>query len=398
MTFHATQLEMDVEQITSSPFADFDARTEMLLRLPGFLQPLLTWLTAKPPSGDPIRKRSPLFFVWVASLQTVAGGAMAASAMMLPPQMPVLVAPLLMLIGLVVITSGLGLFQVVIFHHCSHGTVFEKRERNITVGRLISCVLLFKHFDEYSKGHMLHHSNNKLLTEEDEFADFVFGLCGLRAGLPKRQLWRQVILSLLSPIFHAQFLIRRVRGAWCSHDPKHNYVGMTAWAAMAAIAAAFGRLDVFLVAWVLPVSILLQIATVFRILCEHRFPDPELIRLRGRDFACHATAGVFAGAMPPARQGGMLPSLLRWSAWWANMLTVQLLVRVVVLVGDAPCHDYHHRRPASRRWTSYIQARQIDVETNASGFRTPYQETWGLFRALDQNLASLARTPSGFMA
>jgi hypothetical protein len=80
------------------------------------------------------------------------------------------------------------------------------------------------------------------------------------------------------------------------------------------------------------------------------------------------------------------------------MLTVQLLVRTLVLVGDAPCHDYHHRRPASPRWTSYIQARQFDSDTNASGFQTPYQETWGLFRALDENLASLARTPRDMLA
>ena len=370
----------------------------MLQILPIFLQPFLTWLTAKPPVGEQVKERSPLFFVRVAVGQTLGGVLVAALALMLWNQAPFLLSAAALFSGLVLSTSGLGLFQVVIFHHCSHGTVFQERDMNVTVGRLISAILLFKHFDAYKVGHMVHHSNNKLLTEEDEFADFVFGMCGLRPGMTKSVLWRRVLVALMSPLFHVNFLRRRLRGAWASPDRTHNVIGASVWLGLAIAAFAVGQFDVFLVAWVLPVTVLLQIATVFRILCEHRFPDPEVIRLRGRDFACHATAGVFPGVMPPRRLATSAVGALQWAGWWIDMLTVQLLVRLIVLVGDAPCHDYHHRRPASRRWTSYIQARQVDVETNASGFQTGYQETWGLFRALDQNLDSLARTSPDFLA
>jgi len=75
---------------------------------------------------------------------------------------------------------------------------------------------------------------------------------------------------------------------------------------------------------------------------------------------------------------------------------VQLFVRMFVMVGDAPCHDFHHRRPSSKRWTSYIQARQSDMEAGSPGFNTDYSETWGLFRAVDQTLESLSRAPLGF--
>jgi hypothetical protein len=78
------------------------------------------------------------------------------------------------------------------------------------------------------------------------------------------------------------------------------------------------------------------------------------------------------------------------------MLLIQLPVRVVVLVGDAPCHDFHHRRPASRLWTSYIQARQRDRDAGSPGFTAGYSETWGLFHAVDLTLASLARMPADF--
>ena len=292
-------------------------------------------------------------------------------------------------------TSGLGLFQVVVFHHCSHGTVFRQRETNVLVGRLISAIVLFKHFDAYKHGHMLHHSNNKLLTEEDEFADFVFNTCRLEAGVPEAVLRRRVLLNLVSPVFHGRFLVRRVQAAWGSPDRAHNVIGLGAWMALALAAWAAGQLPAFLIGWVLPVTVLLQAATVGRILCEHSFPEPEIIAARGRELSCHATSGVFPGVMPPARTARTPRGLLLWAGWWANMLTVQLLVRIIVLVGDAPCHDYHHRKPASRRWTSYIQARQQDAQAESSTFKTGYSETWGLFRAIQATLASLSRLPHG---
>ncbi len=366
-----------------------DPRVEMSRRLPRILQPFLTWLTAKPAPGEAIRERNPLRFVTIALAQVVVGVIITLGAAALPWAAAIPLA----VVGLTVTSSGLGLFQVVIFHHCSHFTVFKVRQVNITVGRLISAVLLFKHFDVYQHEHMLHHNHKKLLTMEDEFADFIFGMCRLEAATPKRELWRRVLVGLVSPAFHVRFLTRRVRAAWFSHDRAHNVTGMTIWAAIAIAAAASGHPWLVALAWVLPVTVLLQIATVFRILCEHRFPEPELIANRTRDFAEHASVGVFPGAALPDPRLPAVRRTLAWAAWWANMLTWQLFVRTFVMVGDAPCHDYHHHRPASRKWTSYIQARQHDLDVGRHG----YQEVWGLFRAVDENLASLARTPQGVL-
>jgi hypothetical protein len=132
---------------------------------------------------------------------------------------------------------------------------------------------------------------------------------------------------------------------------------------------------------------------VGRILCEHRFPEPALIAVRGHEFVCRATAGVFPGSAPPVERADTLHGLVAWAAWWLDMLTVQSLVRVLVLVGDAPCHDYHHRRPTTRTWTDYAHARQRDADAGCPGYPLNYEETWGLFRAIDENLATLSRTP-----
>ena len=175
-----------------------------------------------------------------------------------------------------------------------------------------------------------------------------------------------------------------------------NLIGLGAWGAMTALALGLRQAGPFLVAVVLPMTVLLQVATVFRILCEHRFPDEGIMEQRGKDFACHATSAVFPGAMPPVHGWRSPRGLAAWAGWWANMLTLQVFVRVFVLVGDAPCHDFHHRRPASKRWTSYAQARQTDLDAGSPGFNVDYIETWGLFTAVDQTLQSLADTDAGF--
>ena len=398
MVHHPKGLQRALDDLVVSPagnasYAPFDPRSAMSERLPQALQPFLTWLTARPAAGEPIRERSPIYFVFVAVAQTLLGIFLCGLAM----HLTALAAVPLILLGWTIACAGLGLFQVVVFHHCSHGTVFKDAAMNVRVGRWISAVLMFKHFDTYKHEHMLHHNHKKLLTDEDEFAGFVFGVCELEAGLPVRELWRRVLVNCISPRFHLRFLRRRVVAAWVSPDRTHNMTGIGVWLVSAATCVATGQGVGFLLGWVLPVTVLLQIATVFRILCEHRFPDPEMILDRGRDFASHATAGVFPGSAPPDMTARSVRGLARWTAWWADMLTWQLFVRLFVLVGDAPCHDYHHRKPASRRWTSYIQARQIDLETGNAGRPAHYQESWGLMRAVDENLASLSRTPRGLV-
>lgn len=366
-----------------------DPRAVMAQRLPARVQPLLTWLTARPAPGEPPCQRAAWTYLLEAALWTIVGVLAGALAIVADTPPAWLLVPL----SFVVTTSGLGQFQILVFHRCAHGNVFADRAWNRRVGRLTSALLVFKHFDAYRREHMLHHNFKKLLTEEDEFADFVLGMLGLEPNLTKGQLWRRVLLAVASPVFHLRFLARRVRMSWASSDRVHNAVGIGAWLVATAACAWAGVLGPFLLLWVLPVTVLLQLATVGRILVEHRFPAPDVIAARGKAFICHATAGVVAGAVPPRASADSVRGFLAWAAWWADMLTLQLLVRLVVLVGDAPCHDFHHRRPSSSSWTDYIHARQDDVDAGCPGFPVNYHDQWGLVHAIDDNLATLACTP-----
>jgi fatty acid desaturase len=358
----------------------------MALRLPRAVQPFLTWLTGRPAPGERSRSRAPWTFLFEAIVWTAIGLLVGIAGVAAHgPAASALIA-----LSLVSTTAGVSLFQVAVFHRCAHGHLFVDRRHNRDVGRLVSALLLFKHFDRYRQEHMSHHSVRTLLTESDEFTDFVLGLCRLEPGMSKRRLWRRVLASLVSPRFHTRFLVRRAQMSWRSGDRLHDTVGIAAWAIAAAGCAVAGWLVPFFVVWVLPVTWLLQCVTVARILIEHRFPDPAHCGERDKVFQCRATLGVFPGSAPPVHDAATPRGLVAWGGWWADMLTVQLLVRAVVLVADAPCHDFHHRRPSSSRWTDYAHARQDDLDAGCPGYPINYGETWGLVRAIDENLEALS--------
>jgi hypothetical protein len=362
-------------------------REEMARRLPACLQPFISWLTARPIPGAAARERTAIYHIVTAFLAVVAGvGASGLAFFAADGAAQLALLPL----ASILTASGMGKLQAVIYHHCAHCTVLRRRAHNICLGRAIGILLLVKHFDSYQSEHMIHHSPKKLLTHEDEFAQFVFNLCGLRLGLPKNVLWRSILLSFASPFFHMRFLLSRISANLLSRSPAHNLVAMLYWALLLVAVDAADAWTAFIVLWLVPLVVLFQIATALRVLCEHRFPHESIMALRDKRFVGHATAGVFAGHMPPIEAANSAAGALKWMGWWVRMLTLHLFERVFVLVGDAPAHDFHHRHPASRKWANYIQAREADRLAGCPNYPVNYGESWGLFRAIDENLALMS--------
>ena len=111
--------------LETATFLRDDPRAHMAARLPASLQPLLTLITAKPAPGEETPERSPIAFVAGGLLAMLIGAGLSATAIAVA--MPLWLASLLLFVGLTATASGLGLYQVVVFHHCSHGTVFPTR-------------------------------------------------------------------------------------------------------------------------------------------------------------------------------------------------------------------------------------------------------------------------------
>ena len=373
------------EHLVLDPHA---AREAMARRLPRMVQPFLTWLTALPAPGERRRTRTPIHFVAAAFARLVGGTVLSAAAIKHGSSFLALVP-----LGMVATTSGMGLLQAVVYHHCAHGTVLGSRRANRALGRFVSVLLLIKDFDAYQKEHMAHHSPRRLLTADDEFLDYLRRFIGIAPGMPRGRLWRRVVISFFSPAFHARLL--RARLLSCLLPGRVSEYGLKVgfWSGVLLSGYWTGAIPAMLVAWLVPATFLFQIATSLRVLAEHRFPPSEVRAARDRGFIARTTAGVFPGTAPPRPIGSRTATLVGWTVWWVKILTVHLLSREFVLVGDAPAHDYHHRHPGSRDWPNHIRARSRDRSDGCPGFPVNYIGTLGLFRAIDENLSSLANAP-----
>lgn len=364
-----------------------DPRAELAERLPGWIQPLVSTITAAPAPDETFRRRSTTAPVRDAIWRMALGVAIAVAGLGFDHWAIVMAA---LAAGGVFTVSGLGVIQVVVFHYCAHNGVFQTKERNEAVGRLISILFLFKYFDDYRREHIQHHRAKKLITEEDEFASFVVKVCGLWPGMSRRELWTRLALILVSPRFHLNFLQLRVMGNLQSGDRTHVRRFLAFWTAFLAVTTLSGLWLEVAVAWLLPLTIWLQIATVFRILCEHRFPDAKLLTVRGKELIANATTGVFSGRPAPGRRENAVVNVGVWAFWWLDLLTLKTLARLIVLVGDAPAHDFHHRRPGAKHWPDALYERDADKRQGCPGYPANYIDVWGLMAAIDGNLKALA--------
>jgi len=348
-------------------------RQEMYERLPHFVQPFLNWVTAIP-HFDTVNQPSKCWTpIADAGLRLLVGVGSTAAAYYWG-------SPLLAVFGLVLTVSGMGLVQVQLYHYSSHNMVCRSQWANTLLGRAISIIFLLKQWDHYRVEHRQHHWTTKIITEHDEFVQFVVGLCGLKPGRSIKWLWMRFWLNMFSPIFHMKFLWSRIRNQFFL-----SHVGYSEIALVYMVALAVGCMlyPILLLVWVLPLTIFLQMATVFRIVIEHRIPDQKLLDFRTVATTFEATNGVFPGSpMPPSCDWyGLI-------VWAFNMLFVQTFIRLTVLCGDAPTHDYHHRKPGFNTWRDASFNRLKDK----TDFRqiVDYRDVWGLLNAVGDTLTSIS--------
>ncbi|MDP9785048.1 fatty acid desaturase [Pseudomonas fluorescens] len=355
--------------------------------LPGFMQPFLSWLTAKPlPEDlDKVRPLKPFHHI-VVSAGLIAGGALLAGIGYSQASIA------LWLLGFVLATGGIKQMQVMICHNCAHDMVFESRETNITVGRIISGVLMLKPFDTYKSEHALHHSSKTLLTDDDDTLSYLQSVVGLKPSDSIATMWTKLVSTALSPLAVLRSLWGRLKGTATAANRRVAVLTLVFWAGLALLSAALGHFDLFIVAWVIPIFAGYHISTTFRLAAEHTWPSVDVLERRGIDFICESTTGVFIGEeLRIPEDAGTVRRFAHISVWLIKMLAFHLFVRVFVMVGDTPCHDFHHRRPRSKDWPNYITARERDRIEGSKPFPTNYADNWGYINSVTTNFRNFQR-------
>jgi hypothetical protein len=268
--------------------------------------------------------------------------------------------------------------QIVVLHHMSHGAFVRRGRWNEIVGDMCSILLIIQPYHEYAELHKRHHNPARLLTTDDETESFLFDAIRLTPGSSRRRNTLQLLSLFVNPSFHLRQGVQRIlMNLFCSN--MFYIAGFCMfWCGVIALSVNLEVLEELLSVLALVLLYGYNLSKAFRMIVEHRWPPHELLISRRREFIEQSTVAVFFQD-PFARGRGL------FEAVW---LTVCALIgRTLVLVGDTPVHDYHHRYASENfLMNSYRRAREI--EAGAS-----YACSRGMWNAIGASLAAIEAAP-----
>ncbi|WFB09672.1 fatty acid desaturase [Streptomyces sp. LX-29] len=361
-----------------------DATRESMRVLPGPLQLPLTFLTGKPLAGQRPVNLSPGFHLTTAVLSMLAGIALSSSALVLGGGWLPLLVP-----GWAMTLHGQRNLRMMIYHQCSHRNMFGRRRLDAAIGYAVSSLLVIQNFERYSKEHVAdHHAVHHMTLRDPTVQAFLVSL-DLHPGMTRRQMWRRVLLKLVSPRFHLAFAVARVRSFWKNSARAEKVLAPLLYGALAVAAVWTGLVVPVLVVWFLPLIFFYQISNTLRLCVKHTFPAPDATVRRGKEYFASLTNAIFIGEPAPAPGLSAGRATAAWTRWTLRMTLVHFPTRYLVLTGDTVVHDYHHRYPASRQWYDYVFVRQQDIADGHRGW-PPYTAEWGLVAAINRVFDSLS--------
>ncbi|TAK14723.1 MAG: hypothetical protein EPO32_00940 [Anaerolineae bacterium] len=364
---------------------------ESLLALPSFVQPLLTWVTGKPPYGARSKHTPSNWFHLVSALAALFGGAFASWVVVSMQITAILAVPILLLAWMVTV-SGARKLLIMISHQCVHGKFSGNKVLDRIVMELVSTTILVQDFQAYQADHVSIHHSKQLATLEDPDVKFLVTL-GFLPGLQKAALWRRLWWTVVSPRFHRIFLQARLKANFISAPSYRRFMSLVWWTAQLSLVSWLGLWSEYAIAWVFPLTILYHISALLQFTCEHRWLQIRDPKQSGRWVLARLTAGRFMGEPAPDQGWHGAKKVVAWLTWFGRMLFLHLPARVFVLMGDLPQHDHHHRHPESLTWVNAAYARQEDLEAGSPGWPEPYSEVWGLGNAIDHVFEVLSSLP-----
>ena len=348
------------------------------LRFPGWTQHFWTWQTGKAlPGQKPLLRHT--WATYLAATLTVFFAGLALSTVAVATMFPFWY--LALLLGWVLTVAGERVMVLVIAHQALHRRFSGRSATDWFWGEVVTVLTVFHTFQDFKEEHFdNHHRREVFATEADPPVQFLLDL-GFRPGISRRAQWRRAWTVFLSPVFYWRGFVGRVTsnlraGSW----RRVGFVAWLGWWLSLPFWFPHGVL-VLVLAFVLPVILFAQLSALLDRLGEHEWLSPRKPEYGHRFYTAAATSARFCGAPVPAKSMPAGAQLLAWTRWTVVTLTYHLPARLLVVVGDLPNHDYHHRYPSTAEWTSAAYARQRDIDAGPEG--PPYQEVWGMGRAID---------------
>jgi hypothetical protein len=356
------------------------------LRFPRWTQHFWTWQTGRAlPGQKPLVRHGWASYLAVTLAVFFAGLAISTVAVATMFPLWYLALP----VGWLLTVNGERVLVLVIAHQALHRRFSGDGGRDGFWGEVATVLTVFHTFREFKEEHFdNHHRREVFATEADPPVQFLLDL-GFRPGLSRAALWRRAWIVFLSPVFYWRGFASRVGSNLRSAGWRR--LGVVVWLGW-WLSLPFwfpNGVLVLALAFVLPVIVFAQLSALLDRLGEHEWLSPRNPEYGHRFYTASATAARFCGAPVPARSMPLGAQFVAWLRWTALTLGYHLPARLLVVVGDLPNHDYHHRYPSTQEWTTAAYARQRDIDTGPEG--PAYQEVWGMGAAIDQVFRSWER-------
>jgi hypothetical protein len=354
------------------------------LRFPGWTQHFWTWQTGKAlPGQEPLIRHT-----WASYLAVTLGvflGGLAISATATAAMFPLWY--LVVLLGWFPTVTGARMLVLVIAHQALHRRFSGNQGVDRFWGEAATVLTFSATFQEFKEKHFdNHHRREVFATEADPPVQVLIGL-GFRPGLSRAALWRRSWFVFFSPAFYARnfadrFVSNISSGSW----RRLAFAVWIAWWVSLPFWMPHGLL-VLILAFILPVILFAELSELLDKLGEHEWLAPRIPEYGHRFYTAANTAARFCGSPVPAQSMPFGPQCKAWVRWVTLTTFYHLPARLLVIAGDLPNHDYHHRYPSTSEWTTAAYARQRDIDLGPQG--PPYKEVWGMGNAIDRLFRSL---------
>lgn len=338
---------------------------------PKLTQPFWTWLT-----GKPLNDEQPVFIpsVWLylaISVSIFAFGAIFGIVSLSNSQVSVF----WLFLTIPATVLGARLMVLTIAHQCAHLMFCKSKSLNEIVHDVLTTLVCSQNYDSYRYDHFhVHHGIKTFGTFDDPVLSFIRRL-GFLENMSKKRLWAQLIWTCVSPKFHGQYILNRLRYNFLSGRIQRRVFAVFWWGGHIVVFLAFpSYLVPALIAYIIPITVLYNISAFLELICEHVWMRP-IGGAMGRERITELSWGRFCGDPVPRKGDG--PT--KWIRWTLRMTLYHFPCRVLVLTGDAPQHDFHHFSPNTRDWVLSAYARRDFIRKGKMEDR----EIWGLIKAID---------------
>ena len=274
--------------------------------------------------------------------------------------------------------------QVTFGHHAVHNEISKAFPFLNKLAKVVCTALpLAQNADEYFVDHLkMHHRRKEFTTPSDPDAGFLERL-GFRSGMTKRQLRNQLLRTIMSWEFHADFFVSRMRSTFVTSNWPHRPFAAAWMLALSSLAFVI-PIWAFLLGVVLPFTWGYQTSALLQFASEHKWLLPKGAAANNHEYA-ERCAGRFSLVPPPRAGLKGWNAAIAWSRWTLRMIP-EALVRLGVIVGDLPAHDWHHVvgfiRHSPEDWNDAIYERQRNIDTQGDEYGMSQRECYGLLEAL----------------